>query len=562
MKQAPSLRGPGSARFGARAAMAARPRLSFGLLAAFVTLTMASAPAAVADEPDPCDKLSGFAGVSCDIGSVIPGAKALGNIWVSASETRKAISSVTSGNFLDDWAKGAAEAVTFLLAYIDSTAEKLTTPAYSQPWWLHQYAISFGLALIVLAFMMIVVTARIGSTDGSVSGVQLVRQAGWRFVFVVPAIAISPGFLYVLQQLAMELTKSFSSEAMKSGHGAVGEMMKKLKDSAGDWGSFGGVFLVILMMVFVILAAVILLVEIAVSQWGLMLAGLLVPFALVASVYPPWGRVLRGLASLIFTLMFLPVFVFFFFWTVWAAFQDMVGGDHAQNSGFSLLIFLLISFLMIDAFPLVALWLMKLVAPGGTSPMDSQVREIVPSASGGSPSSGSRRDKEVSEGVDDEEEYEGDEDDHGGSEDGEHHDSEGGGDVTNPEEGGMDSVDKSAPGDADDEGGEDVSVETADTHSDAVAADEGFEPDPGGEGEDGPDGSGSGPQADVISRAAPEAGSVQDAAGGGAVRGGPVGGAVEGGVALVRQEGGSAKSQAKETAQRNTSDGDDGGDSR
>ncbi|MFJ3883441.1 hypothetical protein ACIPW5_39080 [Streptomyces sp. NPDC090077] len=529
------------------AVMAARPRLAFGGLAGIITLTVMAAPAVAAPPPkDPCDKMGGFSGIACDVGNLIPGVKGMGDIWVSADETRKAISSVASGSFLDDWAKSTAEAVTFLLAFVDSTAEKLSTPAYSQPWWQKQYAVSFGLALIVLAFMMVLITARIGSADGSVSGVELLRKSGFRLIFVFPAIAIAPGFLYSLQQLAMSLTKSFSTEAMKDGHGAVGEMMTQLKDSAGDWGRFGGVFVAIAMMVFIFLASLILLVEIAVSQWGLMLAGLLVPFALVAAVYPPWSHVLRKVSALICTLMFLPVFVFFFFWTVWAAFKDMIGGDHAQNSGFSLLLFLLISFLMIDAFPLVAMWLMSLVTGDGASPMDAGVRGLVPSPTEGSPSAGSGRDKEFHQT---DGEYDGG-GGHGDSDGVDDADSEGGGMDSEGDDG---SVDKSAPGHADDDQGDDVS---GDAH---IASETDTDPGRGaGNGEETP-GSGD-PQDGTVRDVAPEPGSPEDAAGGGTVRGGPGGGAVEGGAVVLKDETTAAESRGRDTTQENTND--DGGDER
>lgn len=364
------------ARLRLAASLAVHPRRAVGLILFVVTLAvlMSPAPPAVAD--DGCG--GGVTGILCSGAHKI----GIGGLWDEADATVETINSLSPNNFLDTWAQGLCSAVVFVLAFIEATAEKLGTPAYNQQWWATQYAVSFGLSMIALAFLLLIVTAKIGASGGSVSSVELLRTAGVRLIFVFPACAAAPAVLYSVQQAAAELTKAFAVQSEKDAHGAVGGLMTFLKKHAGDWGNFGGTILVIVMMAAVLLTAVVLLIEVAVANWGLTLVGLLVPFGIVAAVYPPWATVLRRLSTVILTLMFTPVFIFFFFWTIWSSFNSLINSNDSSNSGFSIVLYLLISLIMIDAFPLVAIWLLGLATPDFET-MDPSVKDLAPTPTGG-----------------------------------------------------------------------------------------------------------------------------------------------------------------------------------
>lgn len=375
---------------GSRLAVAAaqRPRSAAAAVFGMVLVAFAAAPAApAAAAPAPAGCGGGLTGLLCSgahgiagVAKQIPGVKGLVN---SAEGAYHTVDSLTPSNFLDSWAQGLCHAVIFVLTFIQSTADKLGTPAFNQQWWATQYAVSFGLALVVLAFMLVMVTTRIGGSDGSVSGVELLRQSGWRFIFVVPACALAPAFMYALQQLAAALTKSFATRASVQADGAVGAFLHLLEKKAGNnWGDFGGTVMVIALMIPILCCGIVLLVEVSVSNWGMMMCGLLVPLALVAAVYPPWARILRRLVGIILGLMFLPCMIFFLFWTVWSAFNSNITGQGGSNSSVTMLIFLLVSLVMIDAFPIVAVWLLGVVAPG-TEQMDPDVKGLSPSPSAG-----------------------------------------------------------------------------------------------------------------------------------------------------------------------------------
>ncbi|WP_335983181.1 hypothetical protein [Streptomyces sp. CA2R106] len=361
--------------------MSERPRALFASVVATVTVILMMAPAepATAAPEGGCGILPGA--VCSGAHGLVKGAKKIpgvGKLIDTAEGAYKTVDALSPSNFLDTWAQGLCHAVIFTLTFIESTAEELGKPAFDQKWWQAQYAVSFGLALVLLAFLLPVITARIGGPEGSVSGIELLRQSGWRLIFVVPACAFAPAFMYAVEQLAAALTKDFATSASVEANGAVGSLLTALETKAGDgWGDFGGTVMCIVLMLFILLAGVVLLIEVAVSNWGMMLCGLLVPLALVAAVYPPWSHVLKRVIGIICGMMFLPDVIFFFFWTIWSAFNANVNGQGGSNSTVTMMIYLLVALVMLDAFPLVAIWLIGVVAPG-TEQMDPSVRGLAP----------------------------------------------------------------------------------------------------------------------------------------------------------------------------------------
>ncbi|MFF1792829.1 hypothetical protein ACFVXQ_01060 [Kitasatospora sp. NPDC058263] len=497
--------------------MAVRPRRAFAVLTVLVVAVMSAAPAtpAVADDND-CGP--SWISWTCSVGgAIIDEAKNLpgiGGVIKDAESATKAIDALTPANLLDTWAQGLCHAVIFVLTFIQSTAEKLAAPAYTQQWWLDQYAVTFGLSLIFLAFMLLMITARIGGGQGStVSGIELMRRSGVRLVFVVPGCALAPALMYSLQGLASELSKTFSTQAAVQANGAVGSFLSMIQKHAGNgWTDFGGTLMVIVLMIPILILGIVLLIEIAVSSWGLMICGLLVPLVAVAAVYPPWAQSLRRLAGIIAGMMFMPAVVFFFFWTVWSAVNSLFKDD-ASNSPVTICLFLLVSVFMIDIFPIVCIWLLSIVAPAAEQ-MPGDVRAGAPNPSPGDIYDGSV-DKMFKGGGKG-----------GGGSDGEDGDSEDGEDGSDGQNGSDDSSDSTSKGTP---GGDDSGSDDGDGGPDGGG--------PGGGGAGGPDGGGDG-------------GGGDDGGGGGSPGGGGGGG---GGDLSPRLPGGSITGSK-------TSDGGGGGD--
>jgi hypothetical protein len=312
--------------------------------------------------------------------------------WVGEAQRQKveavtdALGDVVPDNFIEEWVKGMAESTVSLLSYIQALGERVAAPAFDQRWWASQYATSFGLSLIVLAFLLVWITAQFAASGSSATAADLFRQSGWRLVFVVPLISAGPLILSHLQVAANDLARVFADEGKAHAESAVERLMDLIVDKAGDWGAFGGTVLALLLFLFILCLGLVTLIEMGVAQWGLHLGALLVPLALVAWVYPPWSGTLRRLTALIAGLMLLPAFVYFFFNTVWSSFDSLLAADHGGD-GVSVLLFLVVGLLMIDAFPLIVMWLMPL-AVGPATGMDPDVRAVVGNPSAGEMASG------------------------------------------------------------------------------------------------------------------------------------------------------------------------------
>ncbi|ARQ69172.1 hypothetical protein [Streptomyces marincola] len=365
-----------------RRANAARAALGT-LLALLIALACAGTATASGDDECEnavlgewaCSTLNGLPGVSSVYGY-------LGDVHrAKADAVADVLGDVVPDNFVEEWVNGMAESTVGLLSYIQVLGERVTRPAFDQEWWTSQYAVSFGLSMLLLAVLLVWITARFAAAGSSATAADLLRQSGWRVVFVVPLISAGPLLLLELQLAANAVARSFADRGTGHAHSAVERLMDLIIEQAGDWGVFGGTVLALLLFLCILCLGLVTLIELAVAQWGLYLASLLVPLVLVAWVYPPWSAALRRLASLLGGLLLLPAFVYFFFHTIWSAF-DSVMADRPDDDGLVVLLFLLVGLLMIDAFPVVVMWLMSLATPPGGA-MDPAVRGAFAHASAG-----------------------------------------------------------------------------------------------------------------------------------------------------------------------------------
>ncbi|WP_037578072.1 hypothetical protein [Phaeacidiphilus oryzae] len=326
--------------------------------------------------------VAGTAGGQAGPGGAGGGTGAAG-VAAAARAATHAVDGLDPQNFLESWAQGLAHAVVFELSFIQTTVEKLGTPAFDRSWWIEQYAVSFGLAMLVLPFLLAGITARTAGPEGGVTGVALLRRSGWRMVFVVPACAMAPAVLYSVTQLATGLERTFSTPAAGQGDGAVGGLLRMIQESAGKgWSDIGGTVMAILMFALILALGTVLVVEVFVAEWGVLLIGLLLPLALVAAVYPPWGRLLRRICGLLGSLLFLPAVILFFFWTLWAGFNAMVSRQGGADGSFTELIFLLVALLVVDVVPILAF---RLLGASGTEAgrLDARARTAAPQSSAG-----------------------------------------------------------------------------------------------------------------------------------------------------------------------------------
>lgn len=298
-----------------------------------------------------------------DVGTVDISVGGPVDVDAQARETQQAIDEFTPTSAVESWAQAAAQGSVSVLAKIQTWQDKVSRPAFDAQWWRQQYAVMFGLSLILFGFLLVVVVARIGGPQGSVSAAQLIRDSGLRLWFVPAVLAVGPVVLAMLQGGVAELGTSFAQQSGDGAYSATGDFLTKMASVRGGFDAFGGAILALLILLGIMVFSVAVLIEVAVASWGLNLLGLVVPLALVMHVYPPWRRPLARVAGLMLGLMFAPVAVSFVYWAFWSTGANL--GDGADLFGTAL--YVLVGSFLLAVAPVLLMWLFPLVLPGAGS---------------------------------------------------------------------------------------------------------------------------------------------------------------------------------------------------
>jgi len=279
----------------------------------------------------------------------------------------KAIGSFNPKDLPETWAKAALHGVVWLLGKIQDLAGAFSTPGYKAAWWGRQYAVTYGLALVVLPFMLLYVGARIGGRDGPVGGITLAREVLARLPWTVPAIVLAPALMIETQGLLADLAKSFG-DAGTAHAGSAGEaFMREIANAPhgnGFFAALGGAFMALVLFVVAIIFGIPVLLELAFSNWGANFFGLLVPLAIVFAIYPPWRKVLAGLMTFLVGIWLIPFAVNFVFWSVWDAADNFTKGET-----FSTLLYVIVGLMMLAVVPAFAPVILMKLMPEYHGPM-------------------------------------------------------------------------------------------------------------------------------------------------------------------------------------------------
>ncbi|MFY0408621.1 hypothetical protein [Solicola sp. PLA-1-18] len=298
------------------------------------------------------------------VGSVDDGAQGIVSPSVETEQTLAAIKEFTPENAVDSWAQASAEGAVSILGKVSTWQDRVTTPAFDRSWWRDQYAVMFGLSLLLFAFMLVIVVARVGGPDGSVPAAQLMRDSGLKLWLVPVILAIAPIVLSLVQGTTAELARSFADETGDGAGDATTQFLSRMTAVSGGFDSFGGAILALLVLMGILVFSVALLIEVAVASWGLNLLGLVVPIAVVMHVYPPWRRPLARIAGLMLGLMFTPVAVNFVYWTFFSATENLANGLDL----FGTALFVLIGTMLLCAAPILVMQLFGVLVPQYAGP--------------------------------------------------------------------------------------------------------------------------------------------------------------------------------------------------
>lgn len=330
-------------------------RRAVGLLGAvllvvcgFATISVSNAAPAHADEHD-CSLTDPMSWLNCP---------------------KKPIEAVTGffskwnpANLPEIWAKSAGESAGDFLAKVGSTTSDLAKPDLTAGFWLRQYAISEGLALIALAFLLMFVTARMSNARGP-DTVMLMRTVGFRLQFVVPAMLLGPAVLGMLVNLAYGLADGYSKAGSTEASDAIRVYQEKLVDLAGPQGFVGGALSMLLLFGATAILGLFVYLELLISGYGVYLAGLLIPFALVFYVYPPAKQLLARLSGILVGLLLVPPLTFLAFNLLWGMVKGIAEADGPEAT-FQTAVYVLVAMLATAAFPILTAWLVSTLTGDG-----------------------------------------------------------------------------------------------------------------------------------------------------------------------------------------------------
>jgi len=324
--------------------------------------------------PTPCDVP--LIGKACDtakdagnaVGDTLSGPlKGIKSSVDALTSAVKTIGSFNPKDLPETWAKAALHGVVWLLGKIQDLAGAFSTPGYKAAWWGRQYAVTYGLALVVLPFMLLYVGARIGGRDGPVGGITLAREVIARLPWTVPAIVLAPALMIETQGLLADLAKSFG-DAGTAHAGSAGEaFMREIANAPhgnGFFAALGGAFMALVLFVVAIIFGIPVLLELAFSNWGANFFGLLVPLAIVFAIYPPWRKVLAGLMTFLVGIWLIPFAVNFVFWSVWDGADNFTKGET-----FSTLLYVIVGLMMLAVVPAFAPVILMKLMPEYHGPM-------------------------------------------------------------------------------------------------------------------------------------------------------------------------------------------------
>ncbi len=266
-------------------------------------------------------------------------------------------------NLPEIWAKSAGESAGDFLAKVGSTTSDLAKPDLTAGFWLRQYAISEGLALIALAFLLLFVTARMSNARGP-DTVMLMRTVGFRLQFVVPAMLLGPAVLGMFVNLAYGLADGYSKAGSAEAGDAIRVYQEKLVDVAGPQGFVGGALSMLLVFGATAVLGLFVYLELLISGYGVYLAGLLIPFALVFYVYPPAKQLLAKLSGILVGLLLVPPLTFLAFNLLWGMVKGVAEADGPEAT-FQTAVYVLVAMLATAAFPILTAWLVSTLTGDG-----------------------------------------------------------------------------------------------------------------------------------------------------------------------------------------------------
>lgn len=282
----------------------------------------------------------------------------------AATNTVKAIKDFSPSNIAESWAQQMAESAVGMMGKAQGWIEAVHKPAFDTQWFAKQYAVMFGLSLIIFAFMLTWVGAKVAdSRNGMGGGLEMVKEAGFKIWAIPLVLALGPALLSTFSDVATALSRVFGDEAGKDAGDSMTALTMKMQSFSNGFGSIGGAVVAMVVFLLVILAMIALIVTMAIASWGINILALILPLVVVLYINPKWRDQFYSLFGLLLTLLLMPAFVNLVFWVFWGSVKNFdVGKDMLSNA-----IFVLVGAGFLAAAPMLSVWLIPKVVPAAGS---------------------------------------------------------------------------------------------------------------------------------------------------------------------------------------------------
>lgn len=304
--------------------MSRRMRRALVLAAVMIVVVgvgLAAATAATADPLSPgsllCDVV--FPGPACAAGGMISelpqGVKdAAGDVF----------GSFMPNNPVDEWVKSTARSAAQALAHVQTSLVQTAQPRFLDSWWLGRYAVTFGIGIVVMAFTLTFLAARLSSQGPD--GHRMLRQAGLSAPVYVPVMALAPAAVDIAVQMIYSLAGWLGQQATADTGTAVEGFVRVLNETEDPNNFPLGILGLLVLCLIAFLGALLAMIENGIATFGSQLLMLLVPIVAAAAIYPPARQRLWRVVGIILGLLLTPVMLFLAYWLVWGAAAAWMSG--------------------------------------------------------------------------------------------------------------------------------------------------------------------------------------------------------------------------------------------
>jgi hypothetical protein len=315
-----------------------------------------------------CDKVTGAAGAVTPIGLATKGADKALEATGLKDKAAEVLHQYTPQGILEEWATGFARGSASMLADLQDLMLSATKPDLKQDWWSTQYAATWGIGCVCMAFALL--AASRSMSRGGPEAKMYAEEVTTRALFYMPAMLILPPLITLGVDAANLMASWFGDEGSKSAETAIEayiQMLSQVEDT--DTVVSGGTLGLIVFAGATFISAFFAMAVLTAANYGVYTLALVLPILYGISVHPAWKtwatRGLGVLAGVILT----PTILFFGFWVMWGGAEGLAENTDSTLGRVSLMLFVAAAAGVATIAPVLLGFLMPLLVGHGDTPM-------------------------------------------------------------------------------------------------------------------------------------------------------------------------------------------------